>query len=334
MRFGILASHQYPFEDDLQQRLKELYGLAELAAELGYSSLHTINHFTSNLATPQPISMTAKLLEHTGSMTIRTGILLLPMFHPVHVAEEFATLDQISAGRVALGVGAGYRDHEFAAFRINKNDRFRMMDESIRLIRALWTGEPVNFQGEFYSLQDQAIGVRPYTPGGPPICIGAGGRRAIKRAARLGDAWLAPGNSPKADYLEKSIAIHDEALAAAGKSREGRQYPVGSEMFCAGSRQEAIDLALDHIRREYSTYAEYPALRWQRDRFDELVLNTLILGSPDDLIERIRRYEALGFDEIVFRPFWLGMPIERARRSIEMIAREVMPAFQGRAVAA
>jgi alkanesulfonate monooxygenase SsuD/methylene tetrahydromethanopterin reductase-like flavin-dependent oxidoreductase (luciferase family) len=328
MRFGILASHQYPFDEDLQQRLSELYQLTELAAELGYSSVHTINHFLSNLATPQPISMTAKLLDHTGDMTIRTGILLLPMFHPVHIAEEFATLDQLSQGRVALGVGAGYRDHEFDAFGIDKNKRFRIMDESIRLIRELWSGEPVTFDGEFYTLHDQTIGIRPYTPGGPSICIGAGGRRAVERAARLGDAWLASGNSPNPTYLEKAIATHDAALAKAGKTREGRLYSVGSEMFCAPTREEAIDQSLDYVRREYATYAEYPALAWQRDRFDDLVLNTFVLGSPDDLIERIRRYEALGFTELVFRPFWIGMPIERALSSIKLIAEEVMPAFQ------
>jgi alkanesulfonate monooxygenase SsuD/methylene tetrahydromethanopterin reductase-like flavin-dependent oxidoreductase (luciferase family) len=328
MKFGILASHQYPFDEDLNQRLNELYSLLELAAELGYSSVHTINHFLSNLATPQPISMTAKLLEHTGDMTIRTGILLLPMFHPVHIAEEFATLDQISQGRVMLGVGAGYRDHEFEAFGIDKEKRFKMMDEQIRLIRELWTGEPVDFEGDFYTLKNQQIGVRPHTPGGPKICIGAGSRKAVQRAARLGDAWLAPGNSPNPDYLDKAVANHDAALEKAGKTREGRLYSVGSEMFCATSKQEAMDLALPYVRREYSTYAEYPALAWQRDRFDELVLNTLILGSPNDLIDRIRRYERLGFTELVFRPFWIGMPAELARRSIEMIAKEVMPAFQ------
>src|SRR6185312_15759977 len=111
----------------------------------------TINHFASNLATPQPISMMARLIDRSGDMQIGSGILLLPMFHPVHVAEEFATLDQLSGGRVALGVAAGYREHEFAAFGVDAETRFARMDESIRVIRALWSCEPVDFHGRFYS---------------------------------------------------------------------------------------------------------------------------------------------------------------------------------------
>jgi alkanesulfonate monooxygenase SsuD/methylene tetrahydromethanopterin reductase-like flavin-dependent oxidoreductase (luciferase family) len=327
VRFGILTSHQYDYGDDLQARLRDLWELVELARDLGFHSAWTINHFLANFATPQPISMTAKLLEHSGDMQVGTSILLLPLFHPIHVAEEFATLDHLSRGRVVLGVGAGYRDNELEAFGIDKPSRFRRMDEAIRLIRALWTGERISFEGEFYSVRDQRIGIPPYTPGGPPIYIGAGSRKAVQRAARLGDSWRAPGNSPNPDYLAKHLAIHDEALAKAGKSRAGRDYSVGGELYCAATTEEARAEALPYARAEYAAYAEYPALRWQRDRFDELIANTLMLGSPGDLIDRIRKLEALGINHLIFRPTWVGMPIEQAKRSIALFAHEVMPAF-------
>jgi alkanesulfonate monooxygenase SsuD/methylene tetrahydromethanopterin reductase-like flavin-dependent oxidoreductase (luciferase family) len=274
------------------------------------------------------------MLEHSGDMQVGTSILLLPLFHPIHVAEEFATLDHLSGGRLVLGVAAGYRDNELEAFGVDKQSRFRRMDEAIRLIRALWTTERVDFEGEFYSLDGARIGVPPLTPGGPPLYIGAGSRKAVQRAARLGDAWLAPGNSPNPDYLPKHLAIHDEALAAAGKPREGRDYPVGVELYCAPTTEQAIAEALPHARREYATYAEYPALRWQRDRFDELVANTLLLGSPEDLVERLRRFEQLGLNHVIFRPFWIGMPVEQAKRSMTLFAREVIPAFRGAAAGA
>ena len=150
-------------------------------------------------------------------MLLGTGILLLPMFHPVHVAEEFATLDHLSGGRVILGVGAGYRDNEFAAFGVDPETRFRRLDESLRLIRALWTGEPVTHDGEFYPQTDATIGIRPLTPGGPPIWIGAGGKKAVRRAARLGDAWYAPGNSPSRRFLPEHLAVYNDALAEYGR---------------------------------------------------------------------------------------------------------------------
>lgn len=323
-----MASHQYPHGDDLRAHLSDLFGTVELAAELGYDSVWTINHFQSNLATPQPISMMASLIPRSGEMTLGTGILLLPLFHPVHVAEEFATLDQLSGGRVVLGVGAGYRENEFAAFGVDPASRFRRLDESLRLIRELWTGEPVTFDGEFTSLEDASIGVRPLTPGGPPIWVGAGGRKAVRRAARLGDAWYAPGNSPNPTFLPDHLAVYDEALVEAGKDPRGQERPIGVELYCAPTTEQAVEHALPHARAEYSVYAEYPALRWQRDRFDELVAHTLLLGSPDDLIRRIGELRDLGFNHLIFRPGWLGMPPEKVRASLRLFADEVFPAFR------
>jgi alkanesulfonate monooxygenase SsuD/methylene tetrahydromethanopterin reductase-like flavin-dependent oxidoreductase (luciferase family) len=328
MKFGIMASHQYPPGDDLGKHLSDLFGTVELAAELGYDSVWTINHFQSNLATPQPISMMASLIPRSGSMTLGTGILLLPMFHPVHVAEEFATLDHLSGGRVVLGVGAGYRDNEFAAFGIDPGTRFRRLDESLRLIRELWTGESVNVDGEFYPLADATIGIKPFTPGGPPIWVGAGGKKAVRRAARLGDAWYAPGNSPNPNFLPDHLAVYDEALVEYGKDPLSIERPVGVELYCAPTDADAVDTALPHARTEYSTYAEYPALRWQRDRFDELVVNTLLLGSPESLIKRIGALRDQGFNHLIFRPGWLGMPPEKVHASLRLFASEVFPAFR------
>jgi alkanesulfonate monooxygenase SsuD/methylene tetrahydromethanopterin reductase-like flavin-dependent oxidoreductase (luciferase family) len=322
-----MASHQYPHGDDLRRHLDELFATVELTAELGYDSVWTINHFQSNLATPQPISMMASLIPRSGDMRLGTGILLLPLFHPVHVAEEFATLDHLSGGRVILGVGAGYREHELAAFGVDPASRFRRMDESLRLIRALWTGEPVTHEGEFYPQVAASTGVRPLTPGGPPIWVGAGGKRAVRRAARLGDAWYAPGNSPNKHFLPEHLAVYNAALAEYGKDPASVERPVGVELYCAPTTEQAVDEALPHARVEYSTYAEYPALRWQRDRFDELVRNTLLLGSPEFLIERISALRELGFNHVIFRPGWLGLPTEKVHASLRLFAKEVFPAF-------
>lgn len=328
MKFGIMASHQYPHADDLRTHLHDLFGTVELAAELGYDSVWTINHFQSNLATPQPISMMASLIPHSGEMMLGTGILLLPLFHPVHVAEEFATLDHLSGGRVVLGVGAGYRENEFAAFGIDPDSRFRRLDESLRLIRRLWTEDVVDHEGEFYSQSGASIGVRPLTPGGPPIWVGAGGKKAVRRAARLGDAWYAPGNSPSKRFLPEHLAVYDEALVELGKDPSVGERPVGVELYCAPTTERAVEEALPHARTEYSTYAEYPALRWQRDRFDELVVNTLMLGSPESLVERIGALRDQGFNHVIFRPGWLGMPTEEVRASLRLFAEEVIPAFR------
>lgn len=333
MKFGIMASHQYSFEDDLQQRLAELWGIVEHAASLGYSSVWAINHFLGSLNTPQPISIMAKLVDHSGDMQIGSGILLLPLFNPIHVAEEFATLDQLSRGRVILGVGAGYREHEFRSFGIPMQGRAQRLDEGVRLIKALWSGERISFEGAHYNVEDQRIGCLPFRPGGPPIWIGAGSVPAVRRAARLGDAWYAPGNSPNPEYLRKAVATYDGALAEYGRTDAVVERPVGVELYCAATTERAWEEVLPYVRKEYHTYGEYEELRWQRDRFDELVAHTLLIGSPQDLITRIGAFAELGFNHLIFRPYWLGMPSGQAKRSLSLFAQEVMPAFAEAAAA-
>ncbi|MEC9052392.1 MAG: LLM class flavin-dependent oxidoreductase, partial [Actinomycetota bacterium] len=143
-----------------------------------------------------------------------------------------------------------------------------------------------------------------------------------------GDAWYAPGNSPSKRFLPEHVAVYDEALVEAGKETVDIERPVGVELYCAPTDEQAVEEALPHARTEYSTYAEYPALRWQRDRFDELVVNTLMLGSPDSLVERISLLRDQGFNHVIFRPGWLGMPADRVRASLRLFATEVIPAFR------
>jgi len=327
MRFGILASHQYPRHEDLQQRLGELFDLVSFAAESGYDSVFTINHFLANLNTPQTISMTARLLDISGDMRVGTGILILPFFHPVHVAEEVATLDQLSQGRLVLGVGAGYRDNEFRALGVDKSERIARMRESIELLRALWTGETVQHRGRFFEVVDERIGIEPYQLGGPPIWIGGGAERAVRRAATLGDAWFAPGNSPDPRWLEKATRWHEEELAAAGRADMPRERPIIVELFCGPTTEAARETCRPYVRDEYFAYSNYEQLSWQRSMFDTLWDEVFVIGSPDDVAAGIGRLQELGFDHVIFRPFWTGMPAEISRESVRLVATEVMPRF-------
>lgn len=330
MKFGILASHQYLPTDDLRQRLNELWHLTEVAAENGFSSVFAINHFLANLQTPQPLSVLAGLIRHSGHMTVGTSLIILPAYHAVHIAEEFATLDHMSGGRIVLGVGAGYRDVEFTAMNIDKPNRFRKMHEQIKVIRALWSGEEVHFDGEYHNVHG-SICVKPLQPGGPPLWIGAGGKISVRKAAELGDAWIMPGNSPKPGWYQQAMANHDDALAKAGKSREGREYPIIANVYCGADTERARAFVRPYVEAEYFNYAEYPQLSFQKERFEWMWENLFLVGDPDFVAERIARLRDIGLNHIIARPFWLGMDHEPAVESIKLFAREVMPRFTGSA---
>lgn len=325
MKFGILASHQYPQSHDLRESLKELFSLVDYAANLDFDSVYAIHHYVANLQTPQIISMTATLLKYCGNMTVGTAILLLPFIHPVHVAEEFATLDHLSGGKLILGVGAGYRDDEFDVFSISKRERVSRLSESIEVIRKLWTGEQVYHVGKYFFLDGQRISVRPLQKNGPPIWVGAGAFPAIERAARIGDAWLAPGNSPSEGWFNEALSRYDMALIDSGRSTLVTERPVIVELYCAATDELAREQAMPYVKDEYFKYSEYKQLSWQKSRFDYLWDKVFLIGSPETVARKISVLAGYGFNQIIFRPFWIGMPMHLARESVRLVATAVRP---------
>ena len=328
IRLGLLASHQWPRELPLAESISGLVDLVQTARDLSFDSVFTINHFLGNLASPQPISMMATLISHSGNMQVGTGILLLPLFHPVHVAEEFASLDQLSGGRMILGVGVGYRKEEYAAFSVNMKKRGRMLEESLQVIRALWTCEEIDHEGEFYRVQGK-ISCPPVQPGGPKIWIGAGARKPVQRAAKLGDAWFVPGNTPSPEYMPKHIAIYNEALAAAGKPTEGIERPLMKEVYVSHDPAQARKEVVHYMRKEYEAYANYDALRWFEDRWDEILEHSLLVGTPDQVVTKMRAFMDMGFNHFIVRPFWGGLPYATAERTLRLLAEEVRPQLEG-----
>lgn len=328
MKFGILASHQFPQDANLTVSINGMLGVVEYARDLDFDSVFTINHFVANLQTPQALSMTSKIIEISGHMQVGTGILILPLYHPVHIAEEFATLDHLSGGRVILGVGAGYRDEEYDAFGISKAERGGRLKESVEIIKALWSGEPVHYEGKYYQLNGQKIGIKPLTPGGPPLWIGAGARAAVERAAKLGDAWLTPGNTPNPEYFAKHLAIYDAAREEAGLPVEGVERPIIKELYIAEDPEEARRDVSEYLEREYRAYSQYGDLKWFETQKEALLKNSLVFGSPEEVTAKVRELTDLGFNHFIFRCAWMGMPWEKAKRSLRLFAEEVRPHFK------
>ncbi|WP_203986643.1 LLM class flavin-dependent oxidoreductase, partial [Sphaerisporangium rufum] len=163
--------------------------------------------------------------------------------------------------------------------------------------------------------------------GGPPIWIGAGGRVSVRKAAELGDAWIIPGNSPKPGWHLQAMENHDDALAGAGKPREGREYPMVVNVFCGPDLERARETVRPYIEREYFNYADYPQLAFQREKFEYMWENLFLVGDPDTVAEKVGRLRDSGVNHLICRPFWLGMSHDRTVESVKLFAREVMPRF-------
>lgn len=325
IRFGIALDHQYERGDDLSQRVDECVELVELARDLGFGSVFGIHHYLAPLSTFQPLTLLARLIPNSGDMMLGTGIYIASLNHPVHMAEEVATLDQLSGGRVLFGIGAGYRDEEFNSFGIDRRTRGERVLEAVAVMKGLWSDSEFSYQGQHYEIQAQRISMPPRRPGGPPILVGATTPHTIRRAAGFADTWLSTF-SHKIRWAAGHLKIFQEALEEQGRSPLGREYPIQRELFLADSHEEAVALAEPYLKRSYGAYAPY-SMSYLEDMFEDLRNKAFLLGTPERITERLQEHVEAGFNHFIFRVQWLGMPKDMARRTLERFAHEVMPHF-------
>jgi probable F420-dependent oxidoreductase len=167
--------------------------VAEAAEELGFDSVWATEHV---IVGPEAVDPYGRVLDplatlswiagYTERVGLGTSIVLVPLHHPIHLAKEAATLQELSGGRFRLGVGVGWHADEFRFMGVPFRGRGRRADEALRVIRALWAGER-SFSGELWSFEDATF--EPVPSPAPEIWVGGGSDRAIRRARELGDAW-------------------------------------------------------------------------------------------------------------------------------------------------
>lgn len=258
-------------------------------------------------------------------MMIGPNILILPLEHPVHVAEEAATLDHLSGGNYVLGVGLGYRDDEFRAIGTPKKGSTRRFVESIEVIRKLWNEETVTHNGEFFRLDGASIGLRPVRAGGPPIWIAAVVDKAVRRAAELGDGWLITFY-PTLEALGEQMKIYREALDASGRLVPV-EMPICRECHIGPDRRRALEECGDSLRLKYAAYASWGQDRIlsEADRFDqplkEFVRDRFLIGERGFVRDEMQRYrEALSVNHFIMRMQWPGLTHRRVLANIENLA--------------
>jgi len=331
VRFGISISglQQQPRGGDLRETLRDIVGWVHLARDLGFDYLVAGQHF---LAEPyeylQPLPLLARLAEEAGEMRLGTTV-LLPLHHPVALAEMTATLDVITGGRLIIAAGRGYRDVEFGAFGVAAAEATGRMVECIDCLRGLWSGEAFTYQGTYYRLREATTGILPVQKPHPELWVSANADAAVTRAARMGLLWNVNVHADLAT-IERQVGAYREAAREAGHDPHVL-LPMGRELYCAPTREQALDEAGRYLHDKYQTYASWgqdrvlPGAASFRVGFAELARDRFIVGSPADCAEELGRYTRLGIGQIHLRMSWPGMPARLSRRSLELFAAAVVP---------
>ena len=301
--------------------------------ELGFDSVWMEEHHSvTNHYWPSPLTILAGFASRTTRVMLGTDILVSAFYHPVRLAEDVALLDVMSGGRATLGIAIGYKPDEFSLYGVDLEKRGARFEEQLAIVKALWTEERVTFKGRYYTVEGR-LEPKPVTRPHPPVWIGGWGDITLRRAATVADNWI-PG--PTAD-LRRLLAGKQRFLenrATAGRTAPVEEWPLTRDVIIADSDARARALAEEHImvayRREYAGGWRHPFIDSSvATDLDKLMADRFIIGGPDQVVAQIRRFaEAYGMTHLICRLFFPGMPHHHIMRELELLAREVRPAFR------
>ena len=328
MRIGIWSDLRNP--PQWRRPWAQLYGKTleriEEAERLGLDAIWlTEHHFFEDGYLSQPLAFAAAIAARTRRMRIGTAIALAPLRPALDIAEQAALVDVISDGRLELGLGAGYRVPEFAAFGVDITNRFTALEERIREVRRLWA--------------ENIIVPGPVQPD-LPIWVGANGKRGARMAARLGEGFM---------WLDAEVvATYLEAFERAGHARANARVSGSANVILSSDPERAWHQIAPHLVYQWETYARYGAEG--ADKADSLVVQQAVhlkaedlrsegpemllpkfdVVTPDELVRRLRVWlDGMPVKDIYFWDSIAGMPDDLVEEHVRLLANEVAPKVRG-----
>jgi len=334
MKFGLSLSGllQHSRDGDMVQRFADVLHLVRVARDLRFDYIYAGQHFLSHpFQMLQPLVSLARISAETGDMDMLSTI-LVPLQNPVQMAEDIATMDVLTNGRIIVNAALGYRDEEYEAFGVTREDRIARMFETLRLARLLWTGDEVTFDGRFAKVTGARIGVLPVQRPHPRIWIAANGNGMVRRIARNGETWYLNPHAPF-ETLARQVELYRTVRAGHGHPPSDT-LPMSRETFVAPTRERAVATARPYLEGKYRAYAAWgqdKALPGEEDftvPFEELSERRFIIGTPDDVIADLQRFADLGVTHASLRFGWPGTPRDIVEGAIRLAAHEVLPALR------
>ena len=297
------------------------------AEELGFASVWMEEHHSVvDHYWPSPLPVLAGFATRTSKMLLGTDILVAPFYHPVRLAEDGALLDIMSNGRFVLGAAIGYKPDEFALYGAELEKRGARFEEQLAIMKALWTQDWVSHKGRFYQIEGK-LEPKPVAKPHPPVWIGGWGDITLRRAATLADNWI-PGPTAELPRLLKGKQQFLANRQAAGLAAPITEWPLTRDVIIAETEKEARTLAEEHImvsyRREYAGGWKHPFIDAAiATDLDTIKKDRFLIGNPDQVIRDLKPFvEQYGMNHFP------GMPHRHIMRELELISKEVMPAFK------
>jgi probable F420-dependent oxidoreductase len=267
---------------------------AARAESLGFAGLWSLDSAVGGPTSRTPLLDGLQVLAYASAVTrdVRLGIAVIVMNRrqPVLLAKEIASLDRLSGGRLTVGVGLGApADEGVAALGFPTDRRVRRLVEGVEVMRALWSGDEVSWDGELLRFSRARVEPKPIQRPGPPVWFGAGREEALRRAARLADGWMGAGSSSAEDFARQAPVVR-QALADAGRDPE--RFAIAKRVYLAVEDDERVGM-----RRMAAVLDEMYG-------WPGLAERCAVCGPPERIAETVRDLIAAGCEEISLTPMY------------------------------
>jgi len=286
--------------------------IAKKAEQLGYDSLWVSDHFISPDGRPYGLeawTVLSALASSTYRIRLGTYVLCNQFRHPSLLAKMAATLDNVSGGRLDLGIGAGWLRDEHIAFGFGwdkHSARVERLREAVEIIRKLWTENHVSYEGKYFQLKDATLEPKPFQKPHPPVWIGGNSISIRKVIAEVGDGWIPVLPTPR--QLDDGVLQIKEKMRHIGREPERLQVAYGGSgcALIAGNEEKVKELAEPLIR----SMGKHES-------------SSCLIGTPEQCIQKIEQYRKAGAQKIV-----AGFYDFPSLKSLKLFAKTVIPHFK------
>jgi len=276
------------------------------AEELGFDGAWTQEQVLGTIPHLAPTEIMSFAAACTERMRLGCAVFITPLHSPVHLAKSLSTLDQITRGRLEVGVGIGGRNRMFSAFGVDRETFVTRFNEGLRLMRALWTEPKVDFSGRFWQLDGAAMEPKPFQKPGPPVWFGGSHPAALRRAVRHGDGFFGAGSNTTAQFAEQVQIVRAELDR---QQRDPAGFPIAKRVYIAvddepdRARQRMSD-ALGRLYGFFGLRDMTPVSVW---------------GTPEQCVRGVAEVADAGAGLILLNPLFDDA------EQMERLAAEVVP---------
>ena len=334
---GLITAQRRPDDDrSMEEIYDEVLAYAAEADAVGLDSVWTSeHHFTDDGYLPATLPALAAIGTATESLEIGSCVALAPLYNGVRLAEDAATVDLLSNGRLTLGLAIGSNPREFEAFGIPREERVERLEDVVALCRAAWSDGPLEYDPEFHDVSPDVSVTPTPTNGDVPIMLGGKAKPAVRRAARIGDAWCAPSSISLAGVRKRVEDIRSVRQA------EGLEDPFTVYVLQHGFVDESADAAWEameggylYIQRRYAEiFSGEPVPELPPERREALE-EQAIVGTPETVTAELETYretlepivEDMGGElHFIFRTYHPGIGTERMLECVRLLGESVAP---------